>query len=974
MSALRTVGTRVAGAAVVVVVCGAAPLALASLAAVAWPRTWAWSAVGPARTGVLVADTLGWAAWALVVLGLTGDVLAAVRRGGEALPVGGARSRVAGWVAGLVLLLPPVAALAGPVPTGSAAVVAAATTPVSVLAAPAPVVETAAGAVAGAAQSPAVPVDMAYTVVPGDCLATIAQRYYGDEGAWSEIWQANMGKAMPGGLRFTDPNLIYAGWTLTLPGVAGPAEGASSAPAPALAPAPQPVPAASPLPAASSPSPEPAPAVPASPDAPLPAPQPAPAASPSPIPQPASASSSSPAVPLPAASSPAASSPSPQPAPASAPPVASTTPTRGPRGGAIGPGATPTPLRPGPRAGAGGAGGGPTRAAVARPTEVRGSHRLAAASSDAGAEHVHWVPEGMALGVSAVVAAALTRRIRRGRAKARAARGDGDVVVDPVPTDSQLACRVIRFEDAPVLDWLELANRHLTAALRAEGCDRPDGPDVPSVVLVRVGPDGVELFLDAPVDWAPGAFVLAEDGTSWWLPSDADQATLSMSACCELAWMPLLVPLGDGPYGTYLLHLEPGACVPVVGPGAAGMVRAWVTAAESWPWAEQVGVASGDDPVAAGQLASAFEGQDGVDARGTVLYVGDPAELSPAARRTCAVAGLGVGPATDPWGRRVAVAGDSAEVAPWGLELRPCQLDVDTIEAMGNVLDEQSLLPEPAPDRVASTGEPPPELPPAGAVEVRLLTFTPELVGLVKPLPTDKRVRITELVAWLALHGQRGSSSADILDYGIAGATAAKTVYNMISAARTALGDDADGVPRLQMDRSTGLYRVSPDVTVDVLRFEAMAAAGLAADDHEAGARCRAALALIDDVPVGNGSGRYGWWASTWEARVGRLAVKVARRLADLAQAGSVDLDVARWGIERARLAATDDEELVRVDMRLEAWAGGPEGRRAVDRTWAETARRAEDRDPGSGPSDATEAVYADIRRSWSGAAPGPTP
>lgn len=188
----------------------------------------------------------------------------------------------------------------------------------------------------------------------------------------------------------------------------------------------------------------------------------------------------------------------------------------------------------------------------------------------------------------------------------------------------------------------------------------------------------------------------------------------------------------------------------------------------------------------------------------------------------------------------------------------------------------------------------------------------------------------------------------------------------MISAARTALGHDADGAPRLRSDRSTGVYSVSPEVTVDVLRFEALVGAGLiAADEHQAAALCRMALELVEDTPVGNGSGRYGWWASTWEARVGRLAVKAARRLAELARVGAVDLDTARWGIGRARLAAADEEELVRVGMVLDAWAGGEEGQGRIDGAWAEAVRRAEERDPGSAPTEATEAVYAAIQRGW---------
>ncbi len=95
-----------------------------------------------------------------------------------------------------------------------------------------------------------------------------------------------------------------------------------------------------------------------------------------------------------------------------------------------------------------------------------------------------------------------------------------------------------------------------------------------------------------------------------------------------------------------------------------------------------------------------------------------------------------------------------------------------------------------------------------GPIEVRLLTFTPEIVGLAEPLPSNMGVRITELVAWLALHGSKGTTAEAILDHGIAGATATKTVYNVVSAARAALGVDATGSPRMITERSTGIYRL----------------------------------------------------------------------------------------------------------------------------------------------------------------------
>lgn len=56
-----------------------------------------------------------------------------------------------------------------------------------------------------------------YTVVAGDSLWAIAERLLGDGFRWTELWTLNQHRQMPDGRTFTNPNLIYAGWTLDLP-------------------------------------------------------------------------------------------------------------------------------------------------------------------------------------------------------------------------------------------------------------------------------------------------------------------------------------------------------------------------------------------------------------------------------------------------------------------------------------------------------------------------------------------------------------------------------------------------------------------------------------------------------------------------------------------------------------------------------------------------------------------------------------
>jgi DNA-binding SARP family transcriptional activator len=56
------------------------------------------------------------------------------------------------------------------------------------------------------------------TVRPGDSLSTIAERRLGDPDRWPAIFTLNRGRQLPGGGVLTDPDLIYPGWRLTLPG------------------------------------------------------------------------------------------------------------------------------------------------------------------------------------------------------------------------------------------------------------------------------------------------------------------------------------------------------------------------------------------------------------------------------------------------------------------------------------------------------------------------------------------------------------------------------------------------------------------------------------------------------------------------------------------------------------------------------------------------------------------------------------
>jgi DNA-binding SARP family transcriptional activator len=253
-----------------------------------------------------------------------------------------------------------------------------------------------------------------------------------------------------------------------------------------------------------------------------------------------------------------------------------------------------------------------------------------------------------------------------------------------------------------------------------------------------------------------------------------------------------------------------------------------------------------------------------------------------------------------------------------------------------------------------------------GVIDVRLLAMTPRLDGLREELPPNRVRRAVELVAYLALHHPDvitsdrlrtrvlGSSDAD---------AAAKTLFNVAHAARRAMGVDEHGRPLLPPGTRNGLYQISPEVTIDVLRAADLAAEGTAYVEEDAPlaiAHFRAALELVEGEPLANALSGYTWWEA--EGHGGRIsAVLVDAACTMAALAGESELfDLARWGLERARLVAPYSEALSRAAMQLAAAEGDADRLR---HEWDECQRRLDDLDPGSGPSPRTEALYGELRR-----------
>lgn len=943
----RRVAEFVTGVAAAVLVFAAVPAVLVAFVGLPIPQHWDRSGVLSARGLFDLLAILAWVAWAACCWPLLRSVASRVRRRDATVD---ADARLPDWlatrIAAAVLAVATIGLSLGTVAGASdrnpspVAHVTATAGPVATYSGSVTISPTAGGQSA----DDGAPVPAEYTVVAGDTLWSIAEHFYGDGAEWSAIAQANLGDLMDDGSRFIDPSLILPGWALSLPqtstATTAPSTGGTHAGA---------------------------------------------------------------------ASATGAAGPNPDTRSANAGAAGGAGGVTSPVVGNAGSGARAAAVAA--RVGGettdppAGRPGGSTQHLPAKGSLVGSGKDSASRSRPPGRRPAPApapvpLPEVVALGVGVLVAAVLARRARKARHMASLTRPEGqapDVLPDLVADTATL---LAPFDGAPVLDRLEMANRHLTGALLEAG----HAGDAPAVRLVRIGPDGVEIRLTEPVAWAPGRWTLG-DGPAWHLSASVEPEALADEARGHDPWLPVLLPVGDNDEGTWLVPVEPGSCLPVIGPLADGLVSAMRFAVESWSWSERVAVIE-DPTLVDDESRHAHRSTDDRHAQ-RVLFLGDPTPLPADVRARCGVLTTLPVPATD---LTVVIDQRAASLHPIGVTVRPHLLyppresavaellrtpeapaatglsglgplaDAGGPGAIGDAGDPGSLIdagdpgiPDGSHRQLAA--RPPATIAPRtphlsartlgpGPVEVRLLTAIPRIDGLVEELPAKRARRTTELVAYLALH-QPDPVTSDRLRTRVLGSAdadaAAKTLFNTAGAGRRAMGRDSSGDLFLPAASKTGHYRVSPLVTVDVTRASSLVVAAEASDDPEQSmALLRAALDLVEGEPLAGILSGYAWWsAEGHERRVAATLVDGACRLARLA-VGSGYLDLARWGLEQARLVEPYSEALTRVAMQVAAEAGDADRLR---REWVECQRRVDELDPGSLPSEATERIYADLRR-----------
>jgi LysM repeat protein/DNA-binding SARP family transcriptional activator len=813
----------------------------------------------------------------------------------------------------------------------------------------------------------------------GDSLYGVALTHYGDGEQWQSIYAANVGVRQPDGRALDSTNWIYPGWKLTLPDVAKPAA------APVMELADTTVPTATTLPTTTSaaithvvvpgdnlwdiaesyygngeewhsiyaanagieqpdglalsdpsliypgwkltipPASSSAPAAPASTQAPVTS------ASPSPT--------STASVPHGTAS--------PIPGPTSAPHAGSHHPLEH-KASVSGRGASPA-----------GASHSPT---VTTTPDQRHGHHLEAANSKP-ARHLDQksgnreLPAVVIGGLGLLAAGVIARSLRRRRRVARVRLRPGEMIAASSAPIRNLESALAALTENAAIDWLDLAMRHLSQISDQQS------DAIPTIRLVRVGADGVDLFLAEAAGVAPGAFEVTEDGWAWTLPMTTNLGDLGGASECP-AWFAALVPVGeddDDDDQTYLVPIEPGTVLPVTGPGAAEVLAAMATTAANWSWSQYVTITS--DPSQA-TAAAELDSFDPSGRRDRVLYLGSPSDLPP---EVLSIVGVLTTDEVEGTDLAVRCFGDgTVEIEPTQLRLRASRL---TAEAQAGITEAFSTAETPpstsAPEHQMVLGGvverdtqsdvahvvATPALAERPELEVRVLTNSPTITGASNGRISPEG-RHFELVALIALSGGLSKEEARAAIYGSGSSTG--NVANLASQARHMLGTDSKDALYFPEASTRGVLTLSPWITTDLARLCDAVTTAATAEVSEAIDLYTMALGLIEVTPGSPIDHTWSWWIH-YAAIAERAALGAACNLARLTIDTGCDLDAARHGINQARALAPYAEELYRSAIEL-AGAAGNLG--WAQREWDELRRMLTDLSPGAAPSLETESAY----------------
>lgn len=575
------------------------------------------------------------------------------------------------------------------------------------------------------------------------------------------------------------------------------------------------------------------------------------------------------------------------------------------------------------------------------------------------------------IGTGAIALCAIARRLRVLRRAGSALRRDGERRRQDAPAAHEDAL-LAPFADAPLVDWIDAANRLLWRAAQ-------DGSaELDEIRLVRAGPEGIEFLLAAELPEAQWPFV-ARHGGKWWQldPSlDLDELAGLADGCGRFA--PALIPVGDDVLASYLVPVTRGRRLAISGEGALvdRALRSIVSALRSMPWADELAVELvGIDPPPAEeqcyQLASssaadlvelasdAARSGSRLDStwRREPLVVVARGALSPSDERTLDAASEVAGIiSAGTRGTEVLELGvDGAVLYPYGISLSAVTPNDSQLALVEALFADARRPPEivairPGPSTGVERLE---AIPPRGAVEVRILRPVPDIIGLDSDPFARDAARVVELLAYLTLHGGRASidAIAEALFPRSPAPSRSTRAENVAAAARTALGSKSASPLLVRRGRELA---VDPVVTSDWRRVErALAAARLASPDA-AERLATSALGLVDGPPFSGVVAGYAWArAESLDEVIAAELVDAAHRLATLSLA-SDDIARAKWAIGRGQVVNCESEILARDLMT----ALDAEGDRRGMRTAYSELERALERIGGNEPSIETRALF----------------
>ncbi len=754
---------------------------------------------------------------------------------------------------------------------------------------PAPGPAGAGAGLSGAGLS-SIPVGARYVVVrPGQCLSVIAQEHLGDWRRDLEIVALNRGRLQPDGRRLEDDHWVYAGWVLVMP---PDAVGVLTAGAP-----------------------------------------------------------------------PGGLQPAGEAARLGGAPVTAA--------------ASPGPAAPG-RAGGSGA---PPGAHRGEPGYGRSRHERPVVPPLPPADHRRGPrrpgPDG---GIGALAAAGVVWCIDRNRRELMHARPRGRVIVRG-PADVEGAVARARAVAAPeALAWVDLGLRYL-GALAGDFAALSGPEQAPDLVAVRCGGAGLEVLLSRGCGARLGWFSAVGDG---WYRLDADIELVELAALAEQRWhvWPAVAVLGQQPDGVLLFNLEHAGSISIEGEQTATLLGSVALGLAAQPWSkemlagtfvfgarampDQAGQGAGQDEAGAVVERLAAVSAAHTAASGAMpLYIARRVAAEALPRVALCHAGTGRDEA------RVLLSVSAPQVSGvvtlsavpglpgrWRLradedcsiegevEGRPVRLTFRLPEGVGDVavlgraleLEEDvgratapaelalaerlPVLSAPTPGTGAAAG--------AGA-EVAVLGPVEVRGAQTGQVASARRMAALGLLAYLALH--RRPVTAEELSGALWPLDRArdtgpgpqrKTVMNVISLARALVGYGSDGSERVVY---TPLgYRLAPDVSCDLWRFERLVARSRNERPEAACRSLRQALEMVQGEPFAGtqGSQFFDWVAAEHlDLLVTARVVDTAQDLAELALSGG-DLVSAEWAVGVGLGLDPVREELYRVWLQALGRQGRP--------------------------------------------------